>query len=125
MKTIINKTHNKLRGIMIAASTFVIAGPMTAYAADPVVGIDDTTSIAGSSIAKGIALFLNDATNWLLGLAPVIGCLFLIYAFIKKGSCDESETKKWHNRIVMIIVCTAGAEVASVFIKIALHYISA
>lgn len=78
--------------------------------------------IAGSKIATGTTQLVDDATSWLLIIAPSVSALLIIYYLIRKGMSDEMEHKKWNSRIVVTIVSCIGAVVASVLINLLVGY---
>lgn len=80
------------------------------------------TDIASSKLATGTENLINDATTWLLILAPVAGTLCVIYFAIRRGAADEQEQKQWDNRIKTAIISVGVAVLASVIIKIVVNY---
>lgn len=71
MKMTIEHVKNKVRAVAVtgSAALFMLANSTTAYAA----GISD------SQIAKGTEKLIQDATTWLMVLAPVVAGLLIIY----------------------------------------------
>lgn len=78
--------------------------------------------IGKSKIAKGTKKLLEDMTDWLEIIAPVVGVVLVIYFFIKRASADEQDQKRYTNRITTVIVSTVGAILGSVIINLVLKY---
>jgi ABC-type molybdate transport system permease subunit len=78
--------------------------------------------IGGSQIAKGTEKLIQDATTWLMILAPVVAGLLIIYFCIRRGAADEMDQKKWNNRIVVAIVSCIGAVLGSATLNIIIGY---
>lgn len=79
-------------------------------------------TIASSKIGTGLTKLIQDATSFLMVVAPVAMVVMLIYFFIRKGMADEMDQKKWNSRVVTAIVSCVGAFVASVIINLATSY---
>ena len=86
--------------------------PTTAYAAD----------IGSSKLAEGTKKLVEDATAWMLVLAPIAAALCIIYFCIRRSAADEMDVKKWNNRIVAAIVSCIGAVVASATLNVLMGY---
>lgn len=114
MKMKIKKLKSKVRAAAItgSAALFMLANSTTAYAA----GISD------SQIAKGTEKLIQDATTWLMVLAPVVAGLLIIYFCIRRSAADEMDQKKWNNRIVVAIVSCIGAVLGSATLNIIIGY---
>lgn len=78
--------------------------------------------IQGSKLATGTEKLLQDATAWLLVLAPVAAILCIIYFCIRRGMADEMDQKKWNNRIVVTVVSCIGAVLGSTILNVVLGY---
>ena len=78
--------------------------------------------IQGSKLATGTEKLLQDATAWLLVLAPVAAILCIIYFCIRRGMADEMDQKKWNNRIVVTGVSCIGAVLGSTILNVVLGY---
>lgn len=74
--------------VLTPATMSFLASP--AYAAD----------IGSSKLAEGTKKLVQDATSWMLVLAPITAVLCIIYFFIRRSAADEMDQKKWNNRIV-------------------------
>lgn len=108
-----NRIKDKLKKLATAGLLAGLTISSTAHAA-----------IADSKIASGLTNLLNDASTWLMGLAPVAGIVFVAYFFIRKTGADEQDQKKWADRIKMAIICSVGALVAGVIINTLSGYFS-
>lgn len=80
------------------------------------------SSIANSQIAKGTETLLKDLTSWAYKIVPAVGTILVIYFFIRRGSADEMDIKKWDNRIKTCIISTVGAILGAVIIDLAVSY---
>lgn len=78
--------------------------------------------ISNSQIAKGTEKLIQDATTWLMILAPVVAGLLIIYFCIRRSAADEMDQKKWNNRIVVAIVSCIGAVLGSATLNIIIGY---
>ncbi len=116
MKMTIKNVKSKLRvaAITVAATLFMLANRTTAYASGG--------GIQGSQIAKGTEKLIQDATSWLMVLAPVAAGLLIIYFCIRRSAADEMDQKKWNNRIVVAIVSCIGAVLGSATLNIIIGY---
>ena len=85
MKMTIRKVKSKWRAAATtgAAALFLLANSITAYASGG--GIQD------SQIAKGTEKLIQDATTWLMVLAPVVAGLLIIYFCIRRSAADEMD----------------------------------
>ena len=79
-------------------------------------------SVADSKIAKGTQKLIQDATTWLMVLAPVVAGLLIIYFFIRRSAADDMDQKKWNNRIVVAIVSCVGAILGSATLNLIIGY---
>lgn len=78
--------------------------------------------IQGSKLATGTEKLIQDATTWLLVLAPVTAILCIIYFCIRRGMADEMDQKKWNNRIVVTIISCIGAVLGSTILNVVIGY---
>ncbi|GHU97199.1 hypothetical protein FACS1894208_12500 [Clostridia bacterium] len=81
-----------------------------------------TASVGTSKIATGTQKLIQDATTWLLVIAPIAGTVAIIYFAIRRGMADEQEQKQWQNRIIVAIVSVIIAVLASVIINLVTSY---
>lgn len=79
-------------------------------------------SFASSSFATGVSRLIGDILAWLTPLAVTIGAIFIAYFAIRRGQADESEKKRWENRIVSAIICTIIASLATSFLSMFMGY---
>ncbi|WDV48237.1 hypothetical protein PV797_11155 [Clostridiaceae bacterium M8S5] len=79
-------------------------------------------AIGKSKIATGTENMINDATIWLMILAPIVGGLLVIYFFIRRSGADEQDQKRWNNRIITAIVSVIGAVLGSAIINLIVGY---
>ncbi len=80
------------------------------------------TDIGGSKIATGTEKLVEDATTWLLVIAPAVTIVAVIYYFIRKAVSDEMDHKKWSTRISTAIFSCIGVVTASIIIKVLVAY---
>ena len=100
-------------GLITVAFSFMAATPVMAEG-----------NIENSEIVVGTKNLINDVTNWLMVLAPVIAGLLIIYFCIRRSAADEMDQKKWNNRIVVAIVSCIGAVLGSATLNLILGYYS-
>lgn len=115
MKMGTDKWRMKLRavGTMILAALLLLTNTVPAYAAG---------DIQSSKIAQGTEKLIQDATTWLMVLAPVAAGLLIIYFCVRRSAADEMDQKKWNNRIVVAIVSCIGAVIGSGTLNIIIGY---
>ena len=106
------KAKTKAVGAGLLTAFLMLQNSTVAYAA----GIGD------SQIAKGTEKLIQDATTWLMVLAPVVAGLLIIYFCIRRSAADEMDQKKWNNRIVVAIVSCIGAVLGSATLNIIIGY---
>ena len=80
------------------------------------------SNIASSQLAKGLDKLLKDLTSWAYKVIPAIGTVLTIYFFIRRGSADEMDIKKWDNRIKTCVISSIGAVLGAVIIDLAIGY---
>ena len=79
-------------------------------------------NIAGSAVGVGVTNLINDVTNWLLVIAPVVGGVCIVFFCIRRSAADEMDQKKWNNRIVTAAVSTIGAVLGVALMNLILGY---
>lgn len=116
MKMRTDKWKTKLRavGTTVLTAFLLFQNAVPAYAAGG--------GIQSSQIAKGTEQLIQDATSWLMILAPVAAGLLIIYFCIRRSAADEMDQKKWNNRIVVAIVSCIGAVLGSATLNIIIGY---
>ncbi len=80
------------------------------------------SNIASSQLATGLDRLLKDLTSWAYKVIPAIGTVLTIYFFIRRGSADEMDIKKWDNRIKTCVISSVGAVLGAVIIDLAIGY---
>ena len=115
IKHLIKKIQAKIKavGAGLLTAFLMLQNSTVAYAAG---------GIGGSQIAKGTEKLIQDATTWLMVLAPVVAGLLIIYFCIRRSAADEMDQKKWNNRIVVAIVSCIGAVLGSATLNIIIGY---
>ena len=115
MKMTINNMKATCRAVGAGTLTafMMLQNSTVAYAAG---------GIQGSQIAKGTEKLIQDATTWLMILAPVVAGLLIIYFCIRRSAADEMDSKKWNNRITTAIVSVIGAVLASATLNLIVSY---
>lgn len=108
------KQKVKAVGASVLTAFLMLQSTTTAYAAGGGIG--------GSQIAKGTEKLIQDATTWLMILAPVAAGLLIIYFCIRRSAADEMDQKKWNNRIVVAVVSCIGAVLGSATLNIIIGY---
>ena len=80
------------------------------------------SSVGESKLAVGTENLINDLTNWLLVLAPVLTACLVGYYLLRKSASDEMDTKRWDNRIKVAVISCIGVVIASGLINIIIGY---
>lgn len=78
--------------------------------------------VSDSKLATGTTNLINDLTNWLLVLAPVLTVLLVGYYLLRKSASDEMDSKRWDTRIKVALICCIGVVVASGLITVIIGY---
>ena len=78
--------------------------------------------LAASKAVTGTKALLNDISNILLVVAPLIGTACIIYFAVRHGAADEMDQKKWKQRIIVAAVSIVVAVVASALINVLVSY---
>lgn len=78
--------------------------------------------ISSSKIATGTQQLIQDATTFLMILAPVAAGMLIIYFCIRRSAADEMDQKKWNNRITVAIVSCIGAVAGSAMLNVIIGY---
>ena len=102
---------NKKQCITAFFSIFMMFG-MTASAED----------LTSSKIVTGTQNLLQSVNNAVLIIAPLAGIAITGYCLIRRSMADEQDHKRWQSRIMIAIVSTVGAVLASVIINLVLSY---
>lgn len=114
MKNIVNISENAVFAIYAFITTLLISmfTSQNVFAG----------SLESSKFVTGTVKMLEDATNVLIILAPVLTIFVVGYCFIRKGAADEMDHKKWATRITTAIVCCIGVVSASIIVKVIMDY---
>lgn len=112
----IKKIRNRIKAVSLRLLTafFILQNEIAAYASGGGIG--------GSQIAKGTEKLIQDATTWLMILAPVVAGLLIIYFCVRRSGADEMDQKKWNNRIETAVVSCIGAVLGSATLNIIIGY---
>jgi len=102
----------KLLLTICTALVLMVTGAQAVFAED----------IGSSKIAKGTEKLLQDATAWLMIIAPVVTVLAVIYFLIRKGMSEELDHKKWNTRIIVALISCIGAVLAAVIVNLLISY---
>lgn len=103
----------KILGIVL---TMVLAFTSCCFATGSGDGINST------ALVKGTQKLINDLTNWLLVIAPILTILLVGYYLMRKSAADEMDGKRWDSRVKIAIVCCIGVVVASGLINVLVGY---
>ncbi len=79
-------------------------------------------ALSGSKAVTGTTKLLNDLSNVLLIVAPLVGVVCIIYFAVRHAAADEMDQKKWKQRITVAIVSVVVAILASSLISVLLGY---
>lgn len=82
----------------------------------------NASGIQGSKLATGTQKMIQDATTWLMVLAPIVAGMLIIYFCIRRAAADEMDIKKWNNRIVAAVVSCIGAVLGSATLNVIIGY---
>lgn len=79
-------------------------------------------NLASSKAVTGTKALLNDLSNVLLVVAPIVGTVCIIFFAIRHGAADEMDQKKWKQRIIVAAVSVVVAVLASALINVLVGY---
>lgn len=78
--------------------------------------------LAGSVAITGTTKLLNDMSNALIVIAPIVGVVCIMYFSIRHGAADEMDQKKWKQRIAVAAISTIVAVLASAVVSTLIGY---
>ena len=78
-----------------------------------------------SVVGQGAMSLIEDATTAMIWVSAPLGGAAFTYCAVRKGNCDETETKKWTDRMKTTAVCTGLALGGSALVNVLLSYFSA
>lgn len=81
-----------------------------------------TGGLETSKVVTGTQKLLDDITNVLLILAPVVAAACIIYFAIRHSGADEMDQKKWKQRMIVAAVSAVVAVLASALVKLLISY---
>ena len=122
------KMMSKLREKRAAAETMILtailflSNAMAVYATEVTEAAEAGGGISDSKLAMGTQQLIQDATTFLMVIAPIAAGMFIIYFCIRKSAADEMDQKKWNNRIVVAIVSCIGAVLGSATLNVIIGY---
>jgi len=111
------KIKNALAAFSAALTLAVLN--ISAFAAAPT---NAGGGLSGSKAVTGTTKLLNDFSNVLLVVAPLVGVVCIIYFAVRHAAADEMDQKKWKQRIVVAVVSVIVAILASSLISVLLGY---
>jgi len=76
-----------------------------------------------NQLTQGILRFATDVGPWLAGVSIAIGVANCGYCLFRRANCDETDTKRWNDKIKTTIICSgAAAVVTGVLPPVLNHY---
>lgn len=108
--------EKKKRSLKVIKKLGLVITSLLLYTGTCFAGVGD------SKLATGTTKLIDDLTNWLLILAPVLAVLLIGYYLLRKSASDEMDAKRWDSRIKVTIICTIGVVVASGLITMIIGY---
>ena len=78
--------------------------------------------INNSKLATGTKQLVQDATTYLMIMAPIVAGLLIIYFCIRRSMADEMDQKKWNNRIAVAVISCIGAVLGSATLNVIIGY---
>lgn len=108
--------EKKKRSLKVIKKLGLVTTSLLLYTRTCFAGVGD------SKLATGTTKLIDDLTNWLLILAPVLAVLLIGYYLLRKSASDEMDAKRWDSRIKVTIICTIGVVVASGLITMIIGY---
>ena len=99
-----------------AALTAAVMSALISVAANAECGL------AASKAVTGTKALLNDISNILLVVAPLVGTACIVYFAVRHGAAEEMDQKKWKQRMIVAAVSVVVAVVASALINVLVGY---
>ena len=65
--------------------------------------------LAASKAVTGTKALLNDISNILLVVAPLVGTACIVYFAVRHGAAEEMDQKKWKQRMIVAAVSVVAA----------------
>lgn len=78
--------------------------------------------VAQSQLAIGTQNLIQDVSNWLLILVPIVGGLCITAFAIARANADEQDKKMWTGRMKTAIISTVIGVCASGIISLVMSY---
>jgi type IV secretory pathway VirB2 component (pilin) len=97
---------------LASMAVFLMAWPV--FAGTPSGGL--------GTLAAGTGRLISDLQTWIMWAAPIIAVIALVYCGIRRAMSDEMESKRWWQRILVIIVSTIVILVANGLIGVLRGY---
>ena len=66
-----------------------------------------------NQITQGILSFATDVGPWLAGVSIAVGVANCGYCLFRRANCDETDTKRWNDKIKTTIICSGAAAVVT------------
>ena len=88
----------------LIALAFFFLVPNTVFAGNPLIDND---------LTRGLLRFAADVGPWLAGTAVVLGVANCGLCLVRRANCDESDAKKWNDRIKNTLVFSGIAAVVT------------
>lgn len=107
---------------MILTVLLFLSNAMVTYATEATEAAEAGGGISESKLATGTQELIQDATTFLMVIAPIAAGLFIIYFCIRRSAADEMDQKKWNNRITVAIVSCIGAVLGSATLNVIIGY---
>lgn len=108
------KEAGRAAGLNILTALFLWSNSIPVYAT--------SGGIQSSKLATGTKQLIQDATTYLMILAPIAAGMLIIYFCIRKSAADEMDQKKWNNRITVAVVSCIGAVLGSATLNVIIGY---
>ncbi|MDR1208779.1 MAG: hypothetical protein LBK41_00445 [Clostridiales bacterium] len=111
-----------MKNAISEAKKWVFAAICAICAAARATVVFAAVDIGQSKLATGTEQLIQDATAWLMIVAPLVTVVAVIYYLIRKTIADEMDTKKWNSRISTAIICCIGVVAAALTINLIVGY---
>lgn len=78
--------------------------------------------IQNTKLFTGTQKLAEDLTSGLMGLALIVGTVFIVYFFIRKQAADETDQKMWDKRIRTAAISAIAVFCVATVLKVAVGY---
>jgi len=89
--------------MLLTFGLFMAITPIAVYA----------NPLIDNQLTQGLLSFATDVGPWLTAVAIVVGVSHCGYCLMRRANCDESDAKKWSDKVKTTLICSGAAAVVT------------